>query len=564
LETWGPFDASSLSCKASTVRLRPYQQECLSVLGQRYLAGGRRLLVSLPTGTGKTVIFSQFPRHFRMKRRLLVLAHRRELLDQALAKFRDVDDTLSVGIEQADRSALDAQVVLASVQTLQGKRLTALAPEQFNLVVVDEAHHAVAPSYRRIFEHLGVFAPGTAKLLVGFTATPRRGDKQGLGQVFEEIAYSRGLEEMIRDGFLCPIRGWRVRSGVSLDAVKVRAGDFVESALAEAVDNAPRNDLLTGAYEKLAKGRRCIVFCVNVQHAQNVACAFRKAGFRSQAVWGAMGLQDRATVLRELARGELDVVTNCNVLTEGFDEPSVDCVLMARPTRSLGLYVQMVGRGTRLHAGKGDLLVIDIADNTRKHALAGLGALFDLPEGMQLGGHDALAVAGQIRQMGTRFPWVDTSLVRRAEDLALAAERVEFFRLDPPEEIEKYTRFTWLRAPAGGYRLVLPRPSNHPIAPPQTLVVRPTLLGDFEIQMVEGAEERTVGRSATLPGAIEKADQLVHRQRKDALKVVSQSAPWRRQEPTDKQLAFLRSKGVPVPANLTRGQASLLVSYLVS
>lgn len=522
------------------------------------------MLVSLPTGTGKTVVFSQFPRHFRMKRRLLVLAHRRELLDQALAKFHEADATLDVGVEQADRSALDAQVVLASVQTLQGKRLAALPPEQFNLVVVDEAHHAVAPSYRHIFEHLGLFAPGTAKLLVGFTATPRRGDKQGLGQVFEEIAYSRGLEEMIRDGYLCAVRGWRVRSGVSLDAVKVRAGDFVESALADAVDNAPRNDLLTGAYGKLAKGRRCIAFCVNVRHAQNVAAAFRKAGYRSRAVWGAMGSQDRAEVLRELARGEIDVVTNCNVLTEGFDEPSVDCVLMARPTRSLGLYVQMVGRGTRLHAGKEDLLVIDIADNTRKHELAGLGALFDLPVGMQLGGHDALAVSEQIRQMGARFPWIDTSLVCRAEDLAFAAERIEFFRLDPPEEIEEYTRFTWLRAPAGGYRLVLPKASNHSEAQPQALLVRPTLLGDFEIQMIEGGGERTVGRSADLPGAIQKADRLVHIQRKDALKIVSRSASWRRQTPSEKQLTFLQSKGVPVPANLTRGQASLLVSYLMS
>lgn len=270
------------------LKLRPYQQECLRNLAERYLSGRRRLLVSLPTGTGKTVIFSQFPKFFRMKRRLLVLAHRRELLEQALAKFRAVDPAISAGIEQAGRAAGDAQVVIASVQTLRGRRLDALDPEQFYLVVVDEAHHAVAPTYQRIFEHLGMMQAGTPKLLVGFTATPRRGDRRGLGEVFQEIAYSKGIEEMIRDAFLCPIGGWRVRSEVDLDAVKMRAGDFVESALAAAVDNTPRNELLIAAYQKFASGRRCIAFCVNVAHAQHVAAAFVEAGLRARAVWGAM------------------------------------------------------------------------------------------------------------------------------------------------------------------------------------------------------------------------------------------------------------------------------------
>jgi len=536
------------------LRLRPYQQECLTNLAQRYLSGRRRLLVSLPTGTGKTVIFSQFPKFFRMKRRLLVLAHRRELLEQALAKFRAADPSLSAGIEQAGRAAGDAQVVIASVQTLRGKRLAALDPEQFYLVVVDEAHHAVAPTYQRIFEHLGMMQAGTSKLLVGFTATPRRGDRRGLGEVFQEIAYSKGIEEMIRDAFLCPIGGWRVRSEVDLDAVKVRAGDFVESALAAAVDNTPRNELLIAAYRKFASGRRCIAFCVNVAHAQHVAASFVQAGLRARAVWGAMPPQARAEVLEELSNGKLDVVTNCNVLTEGFDEPSIDCVLMARPTRSLGLYVQMVGRGTRLHPGKEDLTVIDIADNSRKHALAGLNALFDLPEGMQLGGKSALMMADLIRGLSNRYPWVDVSRIRDAEDLKVAAERIEFFRLEPPDEIANDTNLTWLGGAGGGYRLALPKG--------ESMAIQPTLLGDWEIRMTTTQfANRVMDRARTLGQAVRVADGLVQRHRADAMPVVVRSASWRRREPTEKQIELLRSKRIPVPEGLTRGQASWLLSY---
>ena len=194
---------------ASTKELRPYQRQCLERLRQRYREGKRRLLVSLPTGTGKTLIFAQFPHYFRMKKRLLVLAHREELLEQARQKFHAADPSLRVEIEQAGkRASAECKVVIASVPTIGragSTRLAALDPQDFYLIVVDEAHHSVAKSYRAIFEHFELFAPDTPRMLVGFTATPRRGDQQGLGEVFEEIAYSRSLEEMIRARFLCPV-----------------------------------------------------------------------------------------------------------------------------------------------------------------------------------------------------------------------------------------------------------------------------------------------------------------------------------------------------------------------
>ena len=383
--------------------LRPYQDECLRAILDAYRRGKRRVLVALPTGTGKTVVFSSFPRFFRMKRRLLVLAHREELLEQARRKFLAADPALRVEIEQAQRHASDdAQVVVASVPTLgrsSSARLQRLSPEDFFLVVVDEAHHAVASSYLRVFDHFGLREPDSRRMLVGFTATPYRGDKRGLGEVFEEIVFRRDLREMIVQGYLARIRGWRVSTSVDLDGVRVRAGDFVESQLAATVNVELRNEAVVEAYRRFAPGRRTVVFCADVAHAQAMADAFGSGGISAAALWGAMPREDRHATLAAFSAGELDVLTNCAVLTEGFDEPRVDCVILARPTKSRLLYEQMVGRGTRLHPDKEDLLVIDVADNSRKHQLAGLHTLFELPVDLALHGEDA-AEHGQ--------DWVDT------------------------------------------------------------------------------------------------------------------------------------------------------------
>jgi superfamily II DNA or RNA helicase len=538
------------------VDLRPYQRECLTRLHARYRAGKRRLLVSLPTGTGKTVIFAQFPRFFSMKRRLLVLAHREELLDQALDKFKAVDPGLSVGVEQAARRAGDAQVVVASVPTLRGARLAALPPAEFYLVVVDEAHHAVASSYRAIFDHFGLLAPDTPRMLVGFTATPRRGDRQPLGAVFEEIAYSKSLEEMIAAGFLCPITGYRVTSEVSLDGVRVRAGDFVESELARAVNVEGRNDLLLAAYRKLAPGRRGVVFCADVAHARSVAATFREAGVAAAAVYGAMPAAERRDTLGRFHTGALTVVTNCNVLTEGFDEPLVDCIVMARPTRSLLLYAQMIGRGTRLAPGKEQLLVIDVVDNSRQHSLAGLGRLFDLPDTLDLRGADVLRTAHALRDLAARAPWVDVERIANPRDIPIAAERLEFFRFEPPDAIAGATDLAWVGDAGGGFRLGLPGG--------ELLHARPTLLGDFEVLLERpAAPAQQLARGRDAADAVRAADAVVRRRWPDALKVLERDASWRGREATEKQLAILRARGLPAPPTLTRGQASWMLAHVL-
>lgn len=543
------------------MKLRPYQAECLKRIQARYQDGARRVLVSLPTGTGKTIVFAAMPTFFKMKKRMLVLAHRHELLEQAASKFEAVAPGLSVGIEQGNRSApTDARIVLASVPTVgreASSRLLRLDPEQFYLIVVDEAHHAVAATYRRVFDHFGIFAADTKRLLVGFTATPRRGDKLTLAEVFEEIAYARSLPEMVRDGFLCPVRGWRVHTAIDIGGVRVQRGDFVESDLSRAVDVPERNRLVVDSYERLAPGRRAIVFCVNVAHVHALTAAFSEHGIAAAAVWGAMPPETRRETLRRFSDGEISVLTNCNVLTEGFDEPRVDCVLMARPTRSQLLYAQMVGRGTRLHERKSDLVVVDIVDNSARHKLAGLNALFDLPDSLDLGGNGAIEVFDQLERVSAEAPWLDLGRIEQAAELEHVAERIDLFRFRPPEEIEPFTDFAWCAAPDGGYRLNL--------ADGEWISLTEDNLGRW-CASLENARDASMPMPEPMTDvhkALYAIDELVRLQRSNCVKFLTVDAGWRESEPTKKQTDLLRRRGVPIPKGLTRGQAAWMIAMLI-
>ena len=548
--------------------LRPYQRECIQRIVESYKAKRRRVLVSLPTGTGKTVVFASFPRALRMKKKMLVLAHRDELLEQAREKLRHVAPDVTVTIEQAQRHADPAaQVVIASVPTLgrtTRKRLAALRPEDFSIVVVDEAHHAVATTYRTIFDHFGLFSASDV-LRVGFTATPRRGDGRGLGEIFEEIVYARGIEEMMREGWLCPIAGWRVTTDVDLDEVQVRHGDFVESQLARAVNLRARNDAVLEAYSKYASGRRALVFCADVAHAKAMAETFASAGVVARPVWGEMPREARHEALASLRSGETKVLTNCNVLTEGFDEPRVECVVMARPTKSRLLYAQMIGRGTRQHPGKDNLIVIDVADNSREHSLAGIHDVLDLPEDIDLEGRSAMATLDAIRAIG-KYPWIDLDRLRRGSDVRLVAdaiqgvvrakhvlaERIDFFSFEPPDAIRDLTALAWHSVPGGDFALEIGD---------ERLFVTQTLLGQYQLLLsVNGAKQR-IASSKQLEWIIRLADDWVHTQRPDSVKLASMDARWRQLPPTEKQLARIARMRAPVPKELTRGQASWIISH---
>jgi superfamily II DNA or RNA helicase len=539
-------------------RLRDYQSDCLGTILDRYRAGVRRQLVCLPTGTGKTVIFASFPRFFRMRRRMLVLAHREELLEQAREKIVRANRELVVEIEQAGRTAGRASdVVVASVPTLGkrgSRRLARLDPDEFYLVVVDEAHHAVAATYRRVLEHFGLFAEGTRKLLVGFTATPKRGDGQGLDAVFQEITFSKGLPEMILAGYLSPVAGWRVETDVDLSGVRTRKGDFVSRQLSQAVNVKARNDLVVRVFRERLAERLTIAFCVDVAHAVSLAEAFCEAGVPSAEVTGDTPPEERRKALADFAAGRVRVLTNCMVLTEGYDEPAVAGIILARPTKSQLLYAQMIGRATRLHPGKPDALVVDVVDATREHRLVTLPSLFGLSEDFDLEGRTTSQVQEAIRWVEHNRPWVRTDLATSLSDLRYRCRRVNLVELELPEELYDVAEFAWAATGRGTYRLGL--------AGGEAVVVASTILGDWETVIAAKGRETEIGRARSLPEAIGRAELWVRKERKDSLGLVLLGTKWRSEPASDRQRKLLESKGITVPKRMTKGQASHLVAML--
>jgi superfamily II DNA or RNA helicase len=373
----------------AAAELRAYQRAAIDAVLAARRAGKRRLLVHLPTGAGKTVIFSHLASLAR--RPVLVLAHREELLTQAREKLeRALAGTAVVAIERGSlRAPPDARVLVASIRSLHEERLARVMRDRdLGLVIYDECHHAAADDNMRVLRQLGVFEPGFTGTLLGFTATTARGDGQGLERVFEEIVYSRALPDLIDDGFLAPLRGFRISTTADLRRLSPRGLDFDDGELAEAVDIEERNALVARSIQELARDRRTLAFCVTVQHARHLAHALNALGVPAGIVHGAMPGDERARTLLDFREGRLAVVTNVGVLTEGFDDPGVSCVAMARPTRSEGLYAQCVGRGTRLFPGKTDCLILDFVDLSEL-SLCTLPSLFGAPRELNLMGGDA-------------------------------------------------------------------------------------------------------------------------------------------------------------------------------
>jgi superfamily II DNA or RNA helicase len=546
---------------SARVQLREYQRECLTAIFHRYKEGIRRQLVCLPTGTGKTVIFSQFPSFFRMKRRMLILAHRAELLTQARDKLLVADPSLQVGIEQAGQIASEgSNVVVASVPTVGrrgSRRLAGLDPDQFSIVVIDEAHHATAESYRRIVEYLGLMKPDTQKLLVGFTATPKRSDGIGLDAIFDEISYSRSIPEMMHAGYLAPVAGYRVETEIDLSRVKTSMGDFVVSQLSDAVNIESRNALVVKAFRELVPDRRTLVFGVDVAHALDLAAAFRHYGIAAAPVTGDMPAEERRQTLADFSSGRIQVLTNCMVLTEGYDEPAVDGIILARPTKSALLYTQMIGRGTRLHPGKIDVTVVDVVDNSSKHRLVTLPSLFGLAPDFNLKGRTTSEVERAIRWVESNRPWVKTDLATDLDDLRLRATRVDLLDLRLPDELLGLARFAWAVIGRNRYRLGLGEGEH--LTCSLTLLERWEVVLDSRHPEVNGS---VIASERQLAAAIAKAEGYVRQTRPRALDLVDLGAGWRRRPATEKQLERLKQARLSHPPRISRGQASHLIAML--
>lgn len=357
---------------SALLRLRDYQTEAITELHTRWDAGDTRVPMVLATGLGKTVIFAHLIVKWirsNVARRVLVLVHTDELVRQAVQKIKDVAPDLHVGIVKAEQNDVTARVIVASVQSLRSAKRRMMI-RNVGLIIVDECHHATAKTYIDILDHFGAFDSGGitthAVKVAGFTATLARGDKAKLSDVWQACTFKRGIAFGIRRGYLLDVRGKRiVVPDLNLSSVKKSGGDYQDGSLAEELDRSFAPSIVAEAYVEHAGSRKGLGFAPTVESAHHFADAFEQAGIRSAVVSGGTPEEERRLILKRLHAGDIQVVWNCAVLTEGFDEPTVSCIVNARPTKSAPLYQQMIGRGLRPDLElapdeRGDCLVLDV------------------------------------------------------------------------------------------------------------------------------------------------------------------------------------------------------------
>lgn len=344
------------------MELRPYQREAKEAIFDKWADGMNKILLVLPTGCGKTIVFAKVAEEcVRRGQRVLILAHRGELLEQARDKIAKVTG-LGCSLEKAQSSCLNEwyRITVGSVQTLmREKRLEQFSDSYFDTIIVDEAHHCLSDGYKRVLEHFG-----KAKVL-GVTATPDRGDRKSLGEIFECIAYEYTLPKAIKSGYLCPIKALTIPLKLDLTNVGIQSGDFKAGDLGSALD--PYLHQIAEEMKKNCADKKTVVFLPLVKTSQKFRDILNSSGFRAAEVNGESA--DRAQILEDFEKGVYNVLCNSMLLTEGWDCPSVDCIVVLRPTKVRSLYCQMVGRGTRLYEGKKELLLLDFLWHTERHEL---------------------------------------------------------------------------------------------------------------------------------------------------------------------------------------------------
>ncbi|MGA7981273.1 MAG: DEAD/DEAH box helicase [Chromatiaceae bacterium] len=409
---------------------RPYQDKAVREVLTLYKGGARKMLLHLPTGSGKTIIATLIIERLLPlidSGKVLFIAHRRELLDQTAEKLKQHLPGLAISIDQGERRADPAaQVIIASIQSLS-KRKDAYRPDLFSVIVCDECHRALAPSWVEVIEHFHDERDGDA-LLLGMTATPRRTDGRSALDVFDLVAYEIAKPELQDLGYLVPIQYWGVKAALSLDQVKRSAGDFQVGALSAVMDTPHVRALTLRAWESKANGRKTLVFCASVRHAHRLAADFASRGHRAEVLDGRT--KNRGEILDRFRRGDVDLLLNYGVLTEGFDDPSIQCVLLARPTTSPLVYNQCLGRGLRPAPNKTYCTVIDIIDRSTHQLQYGASQLADLPRGWNSRGRDPFRESRAISQIKVTDPEAFLA-VKRATSL----EEIQDLLMALPTEV---------------------------------------------------------------------------------------------------------------------------------
>lgn len=602
--------------------LRDYQQEGLADLEARWEAGAVRVPMVLATGLGKTVMFAHVIARFTASttaKRALVLVHTDELVQQAAKKIKDVAPHLSVGIVKAEQNQTSARVIVASVQTLRNaKRREQI--RNVGLIIVDECHHATATTYRAILEHFGAFVDHTFRSLdgaqrcvaqvgqletgemcgrplsehkarvAGFTATLARSDKQKLSDVWQDCTFVRGISFGIRRGYLLDVRGVRVIvPDLDLSRVRKSGGDFQDGALEEELDRSLAPARVADAYVTHASERKAIGFAPTVASAEHFAAEFSARGIPTAVVHGKLGQLERRLILKRLASGDIRVVWNCAVLTEGFDDPTISCIIMARPTQSAPLYQQCIGRGLRPDlslppAERGDCLVLDVVGASRNHSLR---SLIDLSEReireeiAQDGDLSLIEMEDQERELQEREPETTAEEWYEGE-----TKSIDF---DP---LGRTTIGAWLRSDEGtyflpcgreAYVLIVPgeEPGTHDVA---WLTVSPRMFRHSEclgmgIYFTDSRVCSCGQRHSGAPGgvtehtgvslemAVSWGEEVMEEM--GGTMLGSTKKRWRREPPSEAQQRKARMEGIVVPTDengevaVSKGELSDMINERV-
>lgn len=504
----------------------PYQQDAIDKLLNGWRTGRNRLAVVLPTGAGKTVVFAHLIRTAlpQANGRALVIAHREELITQAAAKIRAVAPDLRVGIVKAERDEhADADVIVASIQTLAVERRRQ-AITDIGLIIVDECHHAAARTYMEVLDHFGAWR---GLPVAGFTATLTRRDG-GLAEVWQDVVFRLDILDLIADKRLSDVRGKRVIvNDLDLDAVKTSAGDLQDGQLGEALEASGAAQVVADAYLEHAHDRPGVVFTPTVSSAQQMAGTMTAAGIPTGVVWGAMPKDERAATLGRYESGELQALANCMVLTEGFDAPWTSCAVIARPTKSPGLYVQMAGRALRLFEGKTDALILDVMGASTRHKLASIVDLTGRAIAEPKDGQTLAEAAEEQEKAGI--------------EAAIEWEDVDLFHASQLRWLQTYGG-TWFLPAAGTFYFL----------------ARGDRSGFYRIR--SWTKETDQFRDAPAPDDANPLEHCMIRAeafaRRRAAQLAHKTAGWRGLEPSPKQLGMCRFRRIRVMANWTRGDVS--------
>lgn len=560
------------------VILRDYQLAAQKAVHTAMEKGINKQVIVLATGTGKTIIFSHIiaDRIKETGKKALVIAHREELLLQAKDKLSRVEPDLYTEVEMASSHATPlANVIVASVATLgraNSSRKDKFDPNDFCVVVIDEAHHAAADSYKEILRYFGLLMEEPENdwnkncLLLGVTATPNRADNKELKTIFQQTTFSYTIQQGMSANHLARIRAFRVNTATNLQGVHNTAGDFNLGELGDAVNNDDRNGLIIKAYKTLTPDKQAICFAVDVAHTQELSKRFNDEGIPSEFVLGATPKLEREQILKDFKDHKIKVLVNAMVLTEGYDEESIQAVLMARPTQSGILYQQMVGRGTRIHPQKEFLTVIDFVDNSLKHQLKTATSLLDIPGNVDFKGKDILDMKPKLDQLIELAPNINMDKVD-LDKINYILEEVDLMSgLEVPDEISVFSKFDWQRYDIDVYRLYL--------ANGHFLTIRKDITDRYS---VSDEEFNTVTKKPELKAqtnnikdldiAVRLADSFVEKKFPDQVAIVATAARWRKTPASEAQLNYLRMSFKVSPTvldQLDKGGASRLIGKLKS